>query len=157
MREQPIVGTITNALRGALDGTLANCISRTEFGYIVELLASKGAFIKGDKVYVDDGDFCHFGASIKDAGHRGSMFSFIEASESIDALRKTFLQEWSSGICDLPGAIGGKCTVRCLANSAQVCMLREKGSLEPWPRSEVRTALYAEKRTEEVGATSLDG
>ena len=50
MRKQPIVGTIKGVFRGALDGTLARLIGRTKFGYTVELLGSKGAFLKGDKV-----------------------------------------------------------------------------------------------------------
>ena len=96
LREQPVVGTIKAALRGALDGTPARVMSRTEFGYIVELLASKGAFVKGDKVYVDDGDFYHSGASIKEARHRGVIFSLIEESDVIDGLRKKFIREWST-------------------------------------------------------------
>lgn len=44
---------------------------------------------------VDDVDFYHFGASIKDIGHRGFMFSLIEEPEIVDALRTKFLKEWS--------------------------------------------------------------
>jgi hypothetical protein len=43
----------------------------------------------------DDVDFYHFGASIKDVGHRGFMFSRIEEREIVDALRAKFAQEWS--------------------------------------------------------------
>ena len=96
LREQPVVGTIKAALRGALDGTPARVMSRTEFGYIVELLASKGAFVKGDKVYVDDEDFYPLKASIEDTGHRGFILSLIEESDVIDALREKFIQEWAT-------------------------------------------------------------
>jgi len=43
----------------------------------------------------DDSDFYHFGASIKDLGNRGFMFSLIEESIVINSLRKQFSQEWS--------------------------------------------------------------
>ncbi len=45
-------------------------------------------------VIVDDRDFYHFGASIRDLGHRGFMFSRIEEPEVIDGLRKKWIQEW---------------------------------------------------------------
>ena len=45
-------------------------------------------------VIIDDRDFYHFGASIKDLGHRGFMFSRIEEPEVIDGLRKKWIQEW---------------------------------------------------------------
>ena len=96
VREQPIIGTVKGVFRGALDGIPARVMSRTEFGYIVELLASKGTFIKGDKVCVDDGDFYPLKNSIKDAGHRGFIFSLIEESDVIDTLRKKFIQEWAT-------------------------------------------------------------
>ena len=96
LREQPVVGTIKGALHGALDGIPARVMSRTEFGYIVELLASRGAFIKGDKAYVDDGDFYPLKAFIKDAEHRGLIFSLIEESEVFDSLREKFIQQWST-------------------------------------------------------------
>ena len=96
LREQPVVGTIKGAFRGALDGTPARVMSRTESGYIVELLVSKGTFIKGDKVYVDDEDFHPLKASSKDTGHRGFILSLIEESDVIDALREKFIQEWTT-------------------------------------------------------------
>jgi hypothetical protein len=46
-------------------------------------------------VIIDDSDFYHFGASIKDLGSRGFMFSMIEESFVIDALRQQFSQEWA--------------------------------------------------------------
>jgi len=48
-------------------------------------------------VIVDDADFFHFGASLKDLGKRGFMFSRIEEPDVIDALRKKFRDEWSTG------------------------------------------------------------
>src|SRR3989337_2522275 len=46
-------------------------------------------------VIVDDQDFYHFGASIKDLGNKGFMFSCIEEPLVIDALRKELAQEWA--------------------------------------------------------------
>jgi hypothetical protein len=45
-------------------------------------------------VIVDDRDFYHFGASIKDLGHRSFMFSRIEEPEVVDGLRKKWAQDW---------------------------------------------------------------
>ncbi|NOX64340.1 MAG: hypothetical protein GXO85_00750, partial [Chlorobi bacterium] len=44
---------------------------------------------------IDDSEFYHFGASIKDLGNRGFMFSLIEEKFVIDALREQYLKEWS--------------------------------------------------------------
>lgn len=46
-------------------------------------------------VIVDDHDFYHFGASIKDLGTRGFMFSRIEEQEVINALSAKWNQEWN--------------------------------------------------------------
>lgn len=46
-------------------------------------------------VITDDSDFYHFGASIKDLGNRGFMFSLIEEPTVIDALRNQWKQEWA--------------------------------------------------------------
>lgn len=46
-------------------------------------------------VIVDDRDFYHFGASIKDAGKRAFMFSVMEEPEIIDSLRRKFEDEWN--------------------------------------------------------------
>lgn len=46
-------------------------------------------------VIVDNRDFYHFGASIKDFGHRGFMFSRIEEPEVIDALRTKWNHYWA--------------------------------------------------------------
>ena len=45
---------------------------------------------------LDDVDFFHFGASIKDLGHRGFMFSLIEEPDVIKALSAKFNKVWSS-------------------------------------------------------------
>jgi hypothetical protein len=47
-------------------------------------------------VIVDDKEFYHFGASIKDLGNRGFMFSLIEEPDVMNALRKKFAQDWAS-------------------------------------------------------------
>lgn len=46
-------------------------------------------------VFIDDTDFYHFGASLKDLGNRGCMFSRIEEQEVVDALRSKWTQEWA--------------------------------------------------------------
>lgn len=46
-------------------------------------------------VIVDDKEFYHFGASIKDLGNRGFMFSLIEEPDVMDALRNKLAQEWA--------------------------------------------------------------
>ena len=46
-------------------------------------------------IIVDDADFYHFGASIKDAGRRAFMFSRIEEPDVIDRLRTGFETEWA--------------------------------------------------------------
>lgn len=43
---------------------------------------------------IDDAEVYHFGASIKDLGNRGFMFSRVEEPEVIDALRQKYGQEW---------------------------------------------------------------
>lgn len=45
-------------------------------------------------IIIDNCDFYHFGASIKDIGNRGFMFSRIEESPIIDALRAKWVEEW---------------------------------------------------------------
>jgi hypothetical protein len=46
-------------------------------------------------VFVDETDFYHFGASLKDLGNRGCMFSRIEEQDVIDALQSKWTQEWA--------------------------------------------------------------
>lgn len=45
---------------------------------------------------IDEKEFYHFGASIKDLGHRGFMFSRIEEPDVTAALHNKFIQEWNS-------------------------------------------------------------
>jgi len=44
---------------------------------------------------IDDADFYHFGASLKDMGTRGFMFSRIEEPEVIEKIRTKFHEEWA--------------------------------------------------------------
>jgi hypothetical protein len=46
-------------------------------------------------VVVDGTDYYHFGASLKDAGHRGFMFSRIEEPTVIKAFGEALAAEWS--------------------------------------------------------------
>jgi hypothetical protein len=46
-------------------------------------------------IIIDDKDFYHFGASIKDLGNRGFMFSRIEEPELMKILLGNFQVEWS--------------------------------------------------------------
>jgi len=57
LRKNPIVGTITGVFDGALDGVQAQLIGRTKLGYTVELLASRDAFHKGDRVHLSGTEF----------------------------------------------------------------------------------------------------
>jgi len=57
MREKARVGTIAGVFGGALDGIRAQLIRRTTLGYTVELLASKGAFKKGDRLRLSCAEF----------------------------------------------------------------------------------------------------
>jgi hypothetical protein len=44
---------------------------------------------------VDDSEFYHFGASLKDLGARGFMFSKIEESSVVALLRKSINDDWT--------------------------------------------------------------
>ena len=57
MRKHPVLGTITGAFDGALDGVQAQLIRRSKLGYTVELLAAKDAFHKGDHVELSVAEF----------------------------------------------------------------------------------------------------
>ena len=46
-------------------------------------------------IIVDDTDFYHLGASIKDAGRRAFMFSRIEEPDVLERLRTSFEGEWA--------------------------------------------------------------
>lgn len=47
-------------------------------------------------VFIDDTDFYHFGASIKDLANRGFMFSRIQESSVVNALRNRYSTVWVS-------------------------------------------------------------
>lgn len=53
-------------------------------------------------IIIDDADFYHFGASIKDAGSKGFMFSKVEEPEVVSALRKKVADEWAKATAFLP-------------------------------------------------------
>ncbi len=57
MRTKPIIGTIVGVFYGALDGVQAQLIRITKLGYTVELLESKDAFHKGDRVHLSVTEF----------------------------------------------------------------------------------------------------
>ena len=57
MRKKPIIGTIVGVFDGALDGLQARLIRKTQLGYTVELLESRGEFRKGDRVHVSVAEF----------------------------------------------------------------------------------------------------
>ncbi len=46
-------------------------------------------------VIIDDKQYYHFGASIKDLGNLTFMFSAIEEQDVIDSIRNKFTQEWT--------------------------------------------------------------
>jgi hypothetical protein len=52
-------------------------------------------------IIVDDTDFYHFGASIKDLGNRGFMFSRIEEPQIVKSLLANFAQEWGKAQVEL--------------------------------------------------------
>lgn len=47
-------------------------------------------------VIIDEQDYYHFGASIKDLGNLTFMFSAIEEQDIIDSLKTKFYQEWNA-------------------------------------------------------------
>ena len=58
MREKKVlVGTMAGVFGGALNGIRAQLIRRTTLGYTVELLESKGAFKKGDRLRLSVAEF----------------------------------------------------------------------------------------------------
>jgi hypothetical protein len=58
MREKkPVVGTIVGVFDGTLDSIQARLITRTRLGYLVELLETKDAFRRGDRVHVSVAEF----------------------------------------------------------------------------------------------------
>ena len=95
MRKLFMIGTISGPYCGALDGVLARLLSRTEFGNIVELLEAKGIFDKGAKVCVEDQEFHPLEEKGQNAKRRPSAIPLIEDSETIEALRAKYIQEWA--------------------------------------------------------------
>jgi len=57
VRKKPIIGTIVGVFDGALDGLQARLIRKTQLGYTVELLESRGEFRRGDRVYLSVAEF----------------------------------------------------------------------------------------------------
>lgn len=49
-------------------------------------------------IIIDDRDFYHFGASLKDMGTRGFMFSRIEEPEIMEKVRTKFVAEWERAV-----------------------------------------------------------
>ena len=47
---------------------------------------------------LDDADVYHFGASIKDLGHRGFMFSRVEEPDVIAAILAKYEKEWKGAV-----------------------------------------------------------
>jgi hypothetical protein len=77
MREkQPVVGTIVGVFDSTLDSIQARLITRTRLGYLVELLETKDAFRRGDRVHVSVAEF-HI--------HKDETFSYHSASSSIQS------------------------------------------------------------------------
>ncbi len=44
---------------------------------------------------IDGAQFYHFGASLKDLGARGFMFSLIEEATVVESLRQNIADEWA--------------------------------------------------------------
>ena len=57
MAKPPLVGTITRAFDGALDGMAASLVRRRKGGYTVALLASRPPFQQGDLVHLSMAEF----------------------------------------------------------------------------------------------------
>ncbi|MGI8670157.1 MAG: hypothetical protein ACR2J3_09990 [Aridibacter sp.] len=49
-------------------------------------------------IIIDENEFYHFGASIKDAGNKGFMFSIIEETFVTKALLNEYKKEWTNSI-----------------------------------------------------------
>ena len=95
MRKLSIVGTISGPYCGALDGALARLLSKTDFGNIVELLEAKGVFNKGEKVCVEDHEFHPLKEGNTNAKRRAPAIPLIEDSDTIEALRAKYINEWA--------------------------------------------------------------
>jgi hypothetical protein len=56
-KKKVLVGTITGAFGGVLNGIRAQLIRRTTLGYTVELLGARGAFKKGYRLGLSVAEF----------------------------------------------------------------------------------------------------
>ena len=52
-------------------------------------------------IFIDDTEFYHFGASIKDLGNKGFMFSRIEERVIVDTLRTNWISEWAKAVVEV--------------------------------------------------------
>jgi len=71
--------------------TAANAFNK-QYG---KLSIKKSSVFHDRFLIIDEADYYHFGASIKDLGNRGFMFSLIEESFVISALHQQFINEWA--------------------------------------------------------------
>lgn len=71
--------------------TAANAFNK-QYG---KLSIKKSSVFHDRFVIIDEANYYHFGASIKDLGNRGFMFSLIEESFVINALQQQFDNEWA--------------------------------------------------------------
>ncbi len=85
------VKILTNAVKGPLQ--VSAQAFKKQFGNL-EIKTSNSFHDRF--LIIDEKEFYHFGASIKDLGHRGFMFSRIEEPDVTAALHNKFIQEWNS-------------------------------------------------------------
>jgi hypothetical protein len=97
---------VLNILSGKANGVVVNILTKNTSP---ALIAAANAFnmqygnlsIRTSSAFhdrfviVDERDFYHFGASIKDLGNRGFMFSLIEEPIVINSLRMQWPQDWA--------------------------------------------------------------
>ena len=76
--------------------TTAAITFNKQYGQQGRLLLRTSSAFHDRFVIIDDKDFFHFGASIKDLGNRGFMFSLIEEAEVKNALLAKLSQEWAT-------------------------------------------------------------
>lgn len=109
---------------GYINSNVLTLFTKNKFGVLVNILtkkvdsALKTAAIAFNKQYgglsirtsnafhdrfivIDDKDFYHFGASIKDLGNKGFMFSLIEEQDIIDIIREKIIQEWNRATAEI--------------------------------------------------------
>ena len=90
------VNILTKAISPALK-TAANAFNK-QYG---NLSIRTSAAFHDRFLIIDDNAYYHFGASIKDLGSRGFMFSRIEEQTVIDALRGELTQEWAKATVEV--------------------------------------------------------